>query len=783
MGPVEGQKTAVEAAASRGTATETPALTETTNAAGWKAKLEGAMPEALAREIDIYETQLELRKLGKIEEKLFAETRLRRGSYGQRYDNGQRHDGLTTQTLDYPTNNTKGPNTLWDAPGMQRIKIPFGKLSPEQLEMLADCSEEYSDAILHITTRQDFQLHFVHIEDAPTIMRRLASVGITTREACGNSVRNVTACPLAGVCPTQSFDVTPYARATAYFLLGHDDTQEMGRKFKIAFSGCGENACGLTNFNDIGCIAKVRGNNGTARRGFEFYVGGGLGAVPAAAQLFTDFLPEEELLPMCQAITRVFARLGEKQNRQKARMKFLLKKLGLEEFKRIVLEERQKLRPDPRWTAFLSQLHADEEKPARPGRKLLPNIFPPGFEKWRRSNVIPQAQEGCVVATVKLPLGDMTAEQGRKLADISRRFSGVPMRTTPEQNVVLRWVSEAELPALYQALEAAELAEPGASTISDLVACPGTDTCKLGISSSRSLAKELRNQLKAAGLDQDENARGLHIKTSGCFNSCGQHHVADIGYLGVSRTVNGRRVPHFQLVIGGEWAHNAGAYGLAIGAIPSKRVPEFTRRIAELYAKDKKEGESFSAFINRIGKKTVRAMVEQLQAIPSYEQDPSFYSDWGDPREYTIDDMGVGECAGEVVSFLEFGLAASEREIFEAQILLDEGNVDGASRRAYSAMLETARALVHERNPNVGTDEEEIVAEFRKHFYDTQLFHDTYAGGKFSHYLFRAHEERNKAATRESAHQNIEEAQLFVDHAHQVRSRLAVGLAVAGAAR
>src|SRR5690242_10211126 len=307
--------------------------------ASWKERLKGAIREDWAREIDIFETQIELRKMGKIDEKLFAETRLRRGVYGQRYDNGQRHDGLESRTLAFPSGDlTKGPMTMWDAPGMQRIKIPYGKLSAAQLETMAELAEEYSDGILHVTTRQDVQLHFVHIEDTPDLMRRLAAAGITTREACGNTVRNVTACPIAGVCREESFDVNPYAHALTYFLLGHDDTQDFGRKFKVAFSGCKQNPCGLINFHDIGCIAAVRKDgSGTVQRGFEFYVGGGLGSVPQAALLFDPFVPEEELLPLSQAIARVFGRLGEKANRAKARMKFLVKKLGLEEFKRLVL--------------------------------------------------------------------------------------------------------------------------------------------------------------------------------------------------------------------------------------------------------------------------------------------------------------------------------------------------------------------------------------------------------------------------------------------------------------
>jgi sulfite reductase beta subunit-like hemoprotein/uncharacterized protein (UPF0332 family) len=744
----------------------------------WKATLGTRIPEAWGREIDIFETQMELRKRGKIEEKLFAETRLRRGAYGQRYDNGQRHDGEKTQALVFPSKDaTKGPSTLWDAPGMQRIKIPRGQLTAEQLDVLADVAEEYSDRILHVTTRQDFQLHFVHIEDTPDMHRRLAAVGITTREACGNTVRNVTACPQAGVCRTEAFDVAPYAHALTFFLLGHDDTQDFGRKFKVAFSGCEQNACGLTNFHDIGAIARTREVNGKTVRGFQLVVGGGLGAVPQAAQVFDEFLPEEELLPISQAMSRVFARLGERANRARARFKFVVKKLGIEETKRLVLEERAKLRPDPRWTAFLADLHNVDEKPIRPAGPLPAGPHPDGFAEWRQSNVIPQRQAGYVMAGITLPLGDLTSEQGRALADLARRYTGDTMRTTADQNMLLRWVSEADLPDVYAALKAIHLAAPGAGTISDICACPGTDTCKLGISSSRSLAAELGKQLRASGIDKDPNAKHLHIKASGCFNSCAQHHVADLGFLGVSRNVGGRRVPHFQLVVGGQWENNGGSYGLAIGAVPSKRVPEIVKRLTGRFAKEREGNESFADFANRIGKKTIRAMVEELQALPTYDQDPSFYSDWGDPREYTISDMGEGECAGEVVPYVEVELAAAERELFEAQVLLDEKKIDGSAGRAFSAMLLAARALTREKNANVGSEADEVVSEFRRHFYDTELFFDPFAGGRFAQFLFRAHEERGKTATQEGAHQLIEEATLFVDAAHQCYTRLGSALA------
>ncbi|HEX9843971.1 MAG TPA: nitrite/sulfite reductase, partial [bacterium] len=541
----------------------------------WKAHLAGHLPPDLAEEIDVFETELALRRQDKLEERVFSETRLRRGVYGQRYDNGQRHDGVRVQTLAYPAGAaSKGPNTLWDAPGMQRIKVPFGGLDAAQLETLAELAEEYSDGIAHVTTRQDFQLHFVHVENTPALMRRLATVGITTREACGNSVRNVTACPYAGVCADEPFDVSPYARALSRFLLGHPDCQEFGRKFKPAFSGCAQHACGLTAMHDLGAVAVTRGENGTPVRGFALSVGGGLGAVPHPAKLLEPFLPPEELLPTAQAIARVFARLGEKKNRNRARLKFLVDDLGIDAFRRLVREERAVLPHDPRWVDLVRAAEGERESPLRPpGEVPAQAAADPAFTRWLASNVRPQAQAGYAVATVTLPLGDITAGQLRALADVARRYTHETVRTTVEQNIVLRWVSRADLPALHAELRAAGLGQPGAGGIVDVVACPGTDTCKLGISASRGLAAELRKRLEESAFRMDAVVRDLHIKVSGCFNSCGQHHIADLGFYGVSRKLGGRAVPHFQVILGGEWTRNAGTFGLPILAIPSKRIP------------------------------------------------------------------------------------------------------------------------------------------------------------------------------------------------------------------
>ncbi|MGH7856126.1 MAG: nitrite/sulfite reductase, partial [Candidatus Binatia bacterium] len=621
--------------------------------------------------------------------------------------------------------------------------------------------------------RQDIQLHYVHIEDTPALMRRLAAVGITTREACGNSVRNVTACPLAGVCRDETYDVTPYAKATARFLLGHPDCQDFGRKFKIAFSGCAQHACALVTMHDLGFIAVERKDaNGKPVRGFEVYVGGGLGTVPYQAKLFDSFIPEEEILPTAQAIARVFARLGEKRNRARARIKFLVAKLGIEEFRRLVLEERGQMPPDERWTSWLEEVPQWSETPLRPAQDLNGAARPEGFDEWARTNVYRQRQPGYVAATVTLPMGDITSSQMRRLAAIARRYVGDNVRTTVEQNIVLRWVSEADLPILYRELREIGLGRPGAGTVLDVTACPGTDTCKLGIASSRGLARELGIRLAANAQALDEAVRGLHIKVSGCFNSCGQHHVADLGFYGVSRKIGGATVPHFQVVLGGKWEENAASYGLAIGAVPSKRIPEVVARITERYLREREKGEAFQSFIRRIGKVALRDMLDDLARVPAYDEDRSYYSDWGDPREFTVGDMGKGECAGEVVSLIEFDLAAAERLVFEAQVSLDDGDYRNADELAYRAMLEAARGLVRTQYHDVPADADTVIREFRTRFYDSQLFWDRFAGGKFAQYLFRRHAAAERRYGEESAHHLIEEAQLFIEAAHACNARM-----------
>ncbi|MBX3053501.1 MAG: nitrite/sulfite reductase [Caldilineaceae bacterium] len=737
----------------------------------WKDTLQDDMADDLAHEIDIFEGKMFLTGEGKLSEKVFAESRLRRGVYGQRYDNGQRHNGFESQKVAFPSERVKGPDTYWDAPGMMRIKVPYGGLNPEQLEVIAQLADEYSDSILHVTTRQDIQLHFVHIEDTPDLMRRLAAVGITTREACGNSVRNVTCCQLSGVCRTEAFDATPYADALTYFLLGHDDVQDFGRKFKIAFSGCEQEACGLVMMHDMGFLAQVRTVDGKPQRGFKVYVGGGLGTVPHQAKLLSEFTPEGEILPQAQAVSRVFARLGEKTNRNRARLKFLIADLGIEEFRRLVEEERKILPHDDRWTGFLETLPHYKETPRRGPAHLNGVVRSGEFNNWYETNVYQQRQEGYAVVTVNLPLGDLTTGQSFALADIARKYVGDSIRTTVEQNIVLRWVPQADLPALYDELKAIGLGAPGAGTIVDITSCPGTDTCKLGIAASRGLAGTLLTDLTAKSASLPDAIKGLKIKISGCFNSCGQHHVADIGFFGNSRRSGNHKVPHFQVVLGGRWRDNGGSYGLAVGAVPSKSVPQVVGAVTDRYVADRERGESFQDWIGRIGKKQARAILEPFMSLPVYELQPEFFSDWGDPRVFSLGDIGIGECAGEVVSLFSMEIALAESEAWDAQLALEEKDYPMAEEKAYRAMVSAARALVKTRFLDVGDDPDRIVDEFKTRFYDTQLFFDPFAKGKFAHYLLDRHAQKNPRQDADAAHRQIEAALLFIEATHTCESQ------------
>ncbi len=693
------------------------------------------LPPDIKQELDIYETELRRVQQGLMPEKVFLEFRLRHGVYGQRQANIQ----------------------------MQRIKIPLGMLTTPQMGRLADLAEEYADSVLHITTRQDFQFHFVDINDTPNLMRRLAEVGITTREACGNVVRNVCACPISGVCSDEVFDTTPYARALAYFLLRHPDAQNFGRKFKISFSGCEDHACGLAIMHDIGVIAKVRERDGRTERGFKVYVGGGLGALPHQAKLYSEFVPADELLPLAQGIARVFARLGEKKNRGRARMKFLIAQLGIDEFRRLVQEEREKLPYDPRWSAWLEEAERFRDEPLLPGSDLDLEARSPEFLRWVRLNTRPQRQPGYSVVTIFLPLGDISADQMRGLARLCRRF-GDTVRTTVEQNFVVRWVPGGDLPDFYDGLRELDLAQVGAGTLADITACPGTDSCKLGITSSRGLAA-LLDQKFHNGLGDLADRQDLKIKISGCFNSCGQHHLADIGFFGSVQRKGTHVAPVFQVLIGGQTQGNAAAYGLAVAKVPAQNAPAAVKKLTDFYAREKVGSESFGDFARRLGKARIKEELEELTSLPSYEENPAYYKDNRQPWDFQME-TGVGECAGEVVDQSEFLLEDADRLVFEATVALDEDRLEDAAARAFAAKAKAADALLAQRGLLL-SDNYNTVEKFRELFAGNGHFPSV-----FAEYFFRDAEEGNSGLGAERTRRRIEETTLFIEAAQTVYSKM-----------
>lgn len=546
-------------------------------------------------EIARFTDLIERRQRGEVDEEDFRRFRLQHGVYGIR--------GQTDVQ-------------------MVRVKIPYGKLTAIQLERLGEIADRFARGIGHITTRQDVQFHWVSLDAVPQVLRRLAEVGLTTREACGNIVRNVTACPLAGVCPDEAFDVTPYAATLSRHLLRNPICQALPRKFKIAFSGCATD-CAVAGIHDIGALAAIQEEKGVECRGFRLYVGGGLGPAPRAARLLEPFTPAEDLILTAEAIIQVFDRLGNRQNRARARMKFLIEELGIEEFRQLVFEERQVV-----WAAWPGTLpsvpEAREPTPAAAEESTLsavlsprcpelveglkgqvegptPDRSPPtGFEAWRATNVVAQKQTGFYAAYVTVPGGDLTAGQFRDLAALMRCFPGLEVRTVITQNLALRWTREEWLPGLYTSLVEADLGRPGVHGIGDVLGCPGADTCNLAVTHSHRLVLELTRQLAAhPDLVLAGDLKDVTIKISGCPNSCSHHHIAAIGLCGAARRVDGRQVPHYQLLLGGEVGDGQVSFGRPVMRIPARRVPEAIFRLVELYRAERADGESFLDWIRR----------------------------------------------------------------------------------------------------------------------------------------------------------------------------------------
>ncbi|MEX2247229.1 MAG: nitrite/sulfite reductase [Dehalococcoidia bacterium] len=546
----------------------------------------------------------------------FRPFRLQHGTYGQRQ--AQRH--------------------------MMRIKVPHGTMTPEQLHAIAECAEKYTLRKLgHVTTRQAIQLHFVELEDTPKVMRRLAEVGVTTREACGNTVRNVTADPLSGIAGDTVFDITPYAEAAMRYFLRNAVNQKLPRKFKIAYSASPADR-GLIPMHDIGLMAVMRGEE----RGFRVSVGGGLGAAPRIADVMLDFIPVDEQLRTIEAVIRVWDRLGERRNKNKARIKFLVAKLGIDEFRRLYELEVATLPPAGDSRYHEPDFTLEEEVPAggshasRNGGPAQPRE---GYDVWRRTNTIKQSQPGWRTVHVLLPIGDATADQMHAVAEIARTYANGRIRTAVTQNFVLRWVHEEDLPAVHAALADIGLAEDHALTISDVMTCPGADTCSIGVTSSKGLGTELRTRILAGnGKYRDPLVNAIRIKISGCPNSCGQHHIADIGFYGMAIRVGDRQIPAFQLLLGGN-AEGDGRLGKLTMKLPAKYIPDAVERLVDTYVGERSDGERFHQWTARIGTPRVQELLAEFKVVPEFTRDPMAYVDWGATKLFTLDDMGEGECA------------------------------------------------------------------------------------------------------------------------------------------
>ncbi len=531
---------------------------------------------------------------------------------------------------------------------MIRIKIRYGIMNALQLEAVADIAEKYTPGKLsHVTTRQAIQLHEMKRSDVPAMLRRLAEVGLTTREACGNTVRNVTCSYTAGLSAKEIFDVTPYADLLSLYFLRNPVCQNLPRKFKVAFEGCLDEDYAKVGIHDLGFIATKRVVGGKEEKGFVTYVGGGLGSTPFPAYLLEEFCPLEEYLATAEAVIRLFDRNGERKDKNRARIKYLIAKWGIETFRQeFASEKKQVLMTGSGRDAFFKLRFEFETAPILKQKPPVdaPAVLP-GFEEWAKSNTFEQKQKGFVAVTVRCPLGDLEPAEARKLAELSRIYCGGRLRTTIAQNMMLCWVPKESLKSLYARFVEAGLAHKGANEITDITRCPGADTCQIAITHSKGLAHEMA-KLFTNGLGSDPELKGISIKISGCTNSCGQHHIANIGFHGASKNVNDKAVPHYQLMIGGYTdVKGVAVFGKRIAQIPAKRTPEAARAILEAYKKEKNTTETFLKWVERVGSPYLKSLVAPFLEIPSFERDPKMYEDLGDPGKLFKVEMGKGECA------------------------------------------------------------------------------------------------------------------------------------------
>jgi sulfite reductase (ferredoxin) len=578
-----------------------------------------------AADIAKFEEQLQQYLVGDVAEDVFRVFRLNNGIYGQRQG---------------------GHNQ------MVRVKAPYGSVTPEQLDMFAYIADEYSRGWGHLTTRQNVQFHFVQLERVPELLRDLASVGLTSREACGDTVRNVMGCHLAGACPFEVLDISPWAEAAFQHFLRNPLAQRLPRKFKINFSGCATD-CGQAMFNDVGVIGASRTrDDGTVEAGFRVYIAGGLGANPHPALALEEFTAREDLLPTIEAILRVFEQNGNRKNKLRARMKWLVDTLGFEELQERIFAIRKFLLASSTWPGGIpAEVEKHGDAPAGVAQGVVPTTIGQGtpvaltgtrpYERWEQANVVRGVAKGTVSANVYSHLGDVTSAQFRALATIQRDLA-LEVRITNRQNFVFRGLHENQLATLYARLESLGMAEPGAELSRDVVACPGADTCNLAVTQSRGLANAIGSALEAEGLAE---VGGVRINISGCTNSCGQHHASDIGFFGAERRAHGQAAPGYQMLLGGYVGEEQIYFGEKALRLPAKNAPKAAVKVVGRFAAERNAGESFRGWLDRAGgAKAVAAELKDLDSFPTPEEGPDYYVDYGETGPY-VAEVGDSECA------------------------------------------------------------------------------------------------------------------------------------------
>ncbi|MEH6656947.1 nitrite/sulfite reductase [Leeuwenhoekiella marinoflava] len=629
------------------------------------------------RDIIELEKKIRLFKDGKIDEERFRSLRLARGVYGQRQEGVQ----------------------------MIRIKLPYGKVTSDQLLRISDVSDEYSRGKLHITTRQDIQIHYVSLDRTPELWAELEKSDVTLREACGNTVRNVTASPDAGINPEEAFDATPYAHATFQFFLRNPICQEMGRKFKMSFSATDDDSA-LAFIHDLGFIPKIK----DGERGFKVMLGGGLGSQPRHADVLTEFLPVNELIPTIEGVLRVFDRHGERSRRLKARMKFLIKDIGVDGFMELVAEEQKALS----YKTYEIDTAAFDAAPIQPLTEA-PQVAiedQKEYDAWKATNVFKQKQGGLYAIGIKVRLGDFSTEKARALAGLIKKYGGDELRLTLRQNILLRHIPEGALPFFFSQLANLGFARPGYETTADITACPGTDTCNLGIASSTGIADKLEDVL-IAEYPEYLNNKDIAIKISGCMNACGQHNMAHIGFQGMSvRTPEKLVAPALQVLLGGGvLGDGQGRFADKVIKIPSKRGPQALRAILDDFKANAGELD-FLSYYDEKGQRYFYDFLKPLSETNNLVE--SDFVDWGNDEKY-IQEVGVGECAGVVIDLVQTLLLEAKDKLGNAIEAFEAKRFADSVYHTYAGLVNGAKAILLSENVKTNT-QANIIAEFDNTF-------------------------------------------------------------------